>query len=541
MRPHFITGAQAADLIRNGDTIATVGMTLVGSSETILKAIERRYLESGEPSGLTLVHASGQSNRDGGIEHLAHEGLIKRIIGSHWGFQPRWMELIGENKVEAYCLPQGQIAHLYRAMSYGSPGKLSRIGLGTFIDPRLEGGKMNERTRNLPDIVEVVTFRGEEFLFYKEIPLDFVIIRGTTADTKGNITTEEEPMKLELLPAALAAKRFGGKVLAQVKYLADAGTLHPRDVVVPGVFVDVIVVAEDPFEDHKQTNCAFFDPAFCGNIRVPLDQLPRLELTVRKVIGRRAVMFLTRDSIINLGTGIPNDVVGPIASEEGILDSFTITVESGVYGGVPYGGVDFGVAKNMDALIEHHVQFDYYNGAGVDFTFMGAAEMDQEGNVNATKFGSRVAGAGGFIDITQGARCVVFCSSFTADGLDVDFRDGKVVIKREGKIKKLVKRVQQVSFSGKFARNKGQKVLFVTERAVFEQDPGGPVLTEIAPGVNLERDVLGQMEFRPKVSADLRLMDSRIFRPERMGCCLPPCDTPNTLGRGAVRRGSYRG
>jgi propionate CoA-transferase len=517
MAVKFVTAREAAALIPDGATVATVGMTLVSASEAILKAIEESFLTTGHPRDLTVVHSAGQSNRDRGLQHLAHEGLVKRIIGSHWGLQPRWMDLIHQNKVEAYCLPQGQIAHLYRATAYGNPGKLTKIGLGTFIDPRLEGGKMNERTQKLPDLVEVVEFRGEEYLFYHGIPLDVVLIRGTKVDEKGNLTTEEEAMKLELLPAVLAAKRYGGKVLAQAKYKVKHGTLHPKRVVVPGVFLDAAVIPEHPETDHPQTNCAYFDPAFSGDIRVPLDALPVLPLSVRKVIGRRAVMLITPEAIINLGTGIPNDTIGSIAIEEGILDRFTVTVESGIYGGVPYGGVDFGIAKNMDALIEHHVQFDFYNGAGVDFTFMGAAEVDRRGNVNATKFGDRVPGAGGFIDITQGARCVVFCSTFTADGLEVDFTGGRVRIAREGEVRKLVEQVQQISFSADFARRKGQRVCFVTERCVFELGEEGPVLIEIAPGVDLERDVLQQMDFRPAISRDLRLMDERLFRPEPMG------------------------
>ncbi|MGE5508857.1 MAG: acyl CoA:acetate/3-ketoacid CoA transferase [Chitinophagales bacterium] len=520
MGAKFITARAIPGLIKDGATVATVGMTMVSASEVTLKAIETSFLETGHPRDLTIVHSAGQSNRDRGLQHLAHEGLVKRIIGSHWGLQPKWMELIHTDRVEAYCLPQGQIAHLYRAMAYGNPGKLSKIGLGTFIDPRVEGGKMNARTRLLPDITEVVEFRGEEYLFYKEIPLDVVVIRGTKADEKGNLTTEEEAMKLELLPAVLAAKRFGGIVIAQVKHKVKHGTLHPKQVVVPGVFIDYVVVAENPEEDHRQTNCAYFDPAFCGDIRVPLDSLPPLPLSVRKVIGRRAVALIKPGSIINLGTGIPNDVVGPIAAEEGLTEGFTITVESGVYGGVPWGGLDFGIAKNMDALIEHHVQFDYYNGAGVDFTFMGAAEMDRAGNVNATKFGSRVAGAGGFIDITQGARCVVFCGTFTADGLEVDFVDGRPVIRTEGRVKKLVEKVQQISFSAEYAKKKGQKVFFVTERAVFELGPDGPVLIEVAPGIDMERDILAQMEFRPLISPTLKVMDERLFRPEPVGITL---------------------
>ncbi|WP_338819728.1 Caffeate CoA-transferase [Moorella thermoacetica] len=516
-RPSFMTGEEAAKLIFDGAVIASVGMTLVSASEEILKGIEKRFLETGHPRNLTLIHSAGQSNRDRGIQHYAHEGLVTRIIGSHWGLQPRWMDMISNNKVEAYCMPQGQLAQIYRSVASGQPGKLTKIGLGTFVDPRIEGGKMNERTKPLEDLVEVVTLDGEEYLLYKIPPIDFVIIRGTTADENGNITTEEEGMKLEVLPAVLAAKRFGGKVLCQVKRVAQAHTLHPKQVVVPGVFVDAIVVCQNPDEDHRQTSSWVFDPAYCGDLRVPVSRIEPLPLNIRKVIGRRAMMELEPDAIINLGTGIPNDVVGPIAAEEGILDDITITVESGVYGGIPAGGIDFGIAKNTDALIRHDDQFDFYTGAGVDFTFMGAGEMDANGNVNATKMGSRAAGAGGFIDITQGAKHVIFCSTFTTGGLKVDFVDGKVKILQEGSIKKLVKQVQQISFSGLLARQKKQKVHFITERAVFELQEDGPVLVEIAPGIDLEKDVLNQMEFRPRIAEPLRVGDPCIYNQGKYG------------------------
>lgn len=508
----FISENEVVKLIKNGDTIATVGMTLVGSSEKIYKAIENSFLEKGYPRDLTLVHAAGQSNRRDGIQHFAHEGLVRRIIGSHWGLQPRWMKMIRENRVEAYCLPQGQITHLYRAMSHGNPGKFSKIGLGTFVDPRIEGGKMNSRTEPLEDLVEVMEINGEEYLFYKAIPLDIVIFRGTTADENGNVTTEEEAMKLEILPAVLAVKRYGGKVICQVKRVAQAGTLHPKKVVVPGVFVDAIVVADSPEVDHRQTDCTVFDPVYSGDLRVPVDALKPWPHDIRKVIGRRAVMTLRRGSIINLGTGIPNDTVGKILAEEGLSSEIMVTVESGVYGGIPEGGVDFGIAKNNEAMITHYEQFDFYNGRGVDYTFMGVGEIDASGNVNSTKFGDMVAGAGGFIDITQGARNVVFCSTFTTKGLRVSFNDGKLTIEQEGSIKKFVNKVSQISFSADFARNKGQNVYYVTERAVFELGEDGLILKEIAPGVDLDRDVLGQMEFKPSISPDLKVMDERIFR-----------------------------
>jgi len=517
-RPVFKSSDEVAEMVFDGATVTTIGMTLAGASEEILKALEESFLSTGHPRNLTLVHSAGQSDRMRGIQHLAHEGMVARIIGSHWGLQPRWMEMISNNQVVAYCMPQGQMAQLYRSMACGLPGKLSKIGLGTFIDPRVEGGKMNERTRPLDDLIEVVTIGGEEYLLYKSIPLNFVIIRGTTADENGNITAEEEAIKHEILPAVLAAKRFGGKVICQVKRVAEAHSLDPKQVVVPGVFIDVVVVCRNPDEDHRQSSSWVYDPAYSGQLRVPLSTAQPLPLTVRKVIGRRAMMYLEPDAIINLGTGIPNDVVGPIAAEEGIMDEITITVESGVYGGIPAGGIDFGVAKNTDALIEHQAQFDFYNGAGVDFTFMGAGEMDADGHVNATKMGKNATGSGGFIDITQCAKHVVFCSTFTTGGLEVAFTDGKVSLVREGKIRKLVKNVQQISFNGIMARKReGQKVHFVTERCVFELQKDGPVLMEIAPGIRLEEDILAQMDFQPKISHPLKVTNEAIYSQSRFG------------------------
>lgn len=519
MKVNIIPASEVVNLIKDGATVATVGMTLVSASEAILKAIENSFLENGRPRDLTIVHSAGQSNRKDGIQHLAHEGLIKRIIGSHWGLQPRMMELIHGNKIEAYCLPQGQITHLYRAMSHGNPGRITKIGLNTFIDPRLEGGKMNDRTKVLPDISEVITINGEEFMFYREIPLDVVIIRGTTADENGNITAEDEAMKLEVLPAVLAAKRYGGKVIAQVKRIAKKGTLHPKRIVVPGVFVDAVVVAQS-LEDHPQTNCALYDPVFSGDLQVPVDAITPLPLDIRKVIGRRGVMLLKKNSIINVGTGIPNDVVGTILLEEKLTEDIMITVESGLYGGIPMGGIDFGIGKNVEAYITHHEQFDFYNGCGVDFTFMGVGEIDPLGNVNSTKFGSRAPGAGGFTDITQGAKNCVFLSTFTAKGLEVEFSAKGVTIKQEGQVKKFVEKLRQVSYNAGFERSKGHNAYYVTERALFKLVDDGIELLEIAPGVDLEKDILAQMEFKPRIAPELKKMDPRIFLDQAMNLVL---------------------
>lgn len=518
MQVDIITPTQAAAMISSGSTLVTVGMTLVGASESILRALEGSFLQTGRPNNLTLVHASGQSDRDQGMQRFAHEGFVTRIVGSHWGLQPRWMEMISSNKVEAFCIPQGQATHLLQAMSAGQPGYLSKVGLHTFIDPRLEGGRMNQRTQKLDPLVEFEEFRGEEYLFYKQVPLDFCIIRGTYADEMGNINCSEEAILLEMLPAVLATKRFGGKVIAQVKQVVKTGTLHPKSVVVPGPFVDAVVVCPNPQEEHLQTHSYYYDPSLCGDIRIPLNGVEPFPLNIRKIIGRRAVQEIAPGNVINLGTGIPADVVGPISVEEGIADDFVITVESGIYGGLTLGGIDFGVARNMFAMITHHDQFDYYDGTGVDVTFMGAGEMDQHGNVNATKMGDRCTGAGGFIDITQNAKHVVFCSSFTARGLEIDINSSRgIEIKQEGSTKKLVSEVQQISYASQVALGRNQKMHYVTERAVFELLPEGVTLTEIAPGMDLKRDILANMEFTPRISSNLKTMDLRIYNQGPMG------------------------
>lgn len=517
LKANFMTAAESANLIQDGQTICTVGMTLISASEAVLKAIEQKFLDTGHPSNLTLLHSCGQSDRKDGIQHFAHEGFVTRIIGSHWGLQPRWMDMISNNQVDAYCLPQGQIAQLYHSMACGLPGKMSKVGLGTFVDPRVEGGKMNDRTKALDDIVDIIEYKGEEYMFYNEVPIDVCIIRGTTCDEMGNLTTDEEAMKLEVLPAVLAAKRYGGKVIAQVKNVAQTGTLNPKSITVPGVFIDAVVVCEDPLTDHRQTSSWYFDPSYSGQLRVPQTSIDPLEFNERKLIGRRACMEIYPGAVINLGTGIPNDAVGKICNEENVADDIMITVESGIYGGIQAGGIDFGIGRNLYAMIGHHEQMDYYNGAGVDITFMGLGELDGEGNVNSTKMGPRCTGAGGFIDITQNAKKIVFCGTFTASGAKYSFEDGKLTILNEGKINKMVSEVAQVSFNGKLSRQKGQDVVIVTERAVFKLVPEGVMLTEIAPGIDLEKDVLKLMGFKPIISKDLKTMDPALFQEGTFG------------------------
>ena len=396
-------------------------------------------------------------------------------------------------------------------------GKDVKVGLGTFVDPRYEGGKMNDRTKPLEDIVEIMDYHGEEYMFYKEEPIDVCIIRGTECDEMGNLTTEEEAMKLEVLAGVMAAKRYGGKVLAQVKRVVQTGTLNPKSITVPGVFIDGVVICDNPDVDHRQTSSWIFDPSYSGQSRVPQNAIEPLPMSVRKFIGRRAIEEVYPGCVVNLGTGIPNDVIGNISNEEGLNDDIMITVESGIYGGVQAGGIDFGIGQNLYAMICHHEQMDYYNGAGVDVTFMGFGELDGEGNVNATKMGPRCTGCGGFIDITQNAKKVVFCGTFTASGCEFRFDDHKLTIVKEGKIRKMVSQVAQYSFNGRLSREKGQQVYIVTERAVFKLVPEGVMLIEAAPGIDLQTQVLDLMEFEPIISKDLKLMDENLFNQTMVG------------------------
>lgn len=520
-RPQFVTAKEAVASIADGSTLCTIGMTLISASETILKEIERSFLEEGHPKNLTYVHTCGQAamKMPGGMTHLAHEGLLKRVIGGHWGQSPQMMDLISGNKIEAFNLPQGQMANMFHSMALREPGKLSKVGLGTYVDPRIEGGKMNQKTKECgDDVVAIVNVDGEEYIQYKPIPIDTLVIRGTYCDENGNLSTLEEGMILEVLPAVMATKRWGGKVIAQVKSVVKNGTIKTKEVTVPGVLIDEVVVCDNVFKEHKQTFSWYYDPAYCGLVRVPENAVKKIPLNERKVIGRRALMLLHPDQIINIGTGIPNDVVGPILAEEGANDCASVTVESGIYGGTPAATIDFGIACNAEALIGHDRQFEFYTGTGVDFTFMGAGQMDVSGNVNATRMGDKAPGAGGFIDITSTAKNVVFCSTFTGGGLRVAFDQEKgVTILQEGCFKKLVNQVQQISYNGRLAVERKQNMWYVTERCVFKLTSGGMMLVELAKGIELERDILAQMEFRPLIAPNLAVTDTRIYGEKPFG------------------------
>lgn len=507
MSKKVIRAEEAVDFITDH-----AALTVEGSGggllepDLLLKTLGQRFLKTGHPRNLTLIHCTGIGDRkDGGIGHLAHKNLIKRVIAGNWAMAPGMGKLALANDIEAYNFPQGVMSKMFREIASGMPGIITKVGLETFIDPRYEGGKLNEVTKE--SLVKLIELEGEKYLFYPRFPIDFTFIRATTADEEGNLTIEEEGARLELLSMAQATKNAGGIVIAQVKRLAKSGTLPANQVVVPGILVDYIVV----HPDQHQTAESEYNPSFSGHIQVPMKQIEPMPLNHRKIVARRAFQELKPGAVVNLGVGMA-DGVANVAAEEGLLDQITFTIEQGLVGGIPARGLIFGVSYNPSAIIDQPYQFDFYHGGGLDITFLGAGEIDKNGNVNVSKFGPNLIGTGGFVDISQNTKKVVFCCTFTTGGLETSITDGKLTIVKEGRNPKFVSAVEQITFNSQYAKRRNQEVLFVTERAVFKATENGILLTEIAPGVDLQKDILDQMPFRPLLpEGEIRQMDQRIF------------------------------
>lgn len=507
---------EAVGLIRSGQTVIVSGNGETLNPELLLSALEDRFLSTGEPRGLDLVYnvIPGSQRAGTGTDHLAHPGLLRRVYaGTYYTLAVgRLNDLVIEGEVEACLVPYGALYNAVRCAAAAQPGFLTSVGVGTFVDPRQGGARLNAATSHDPS--EVMEVDGREYLFYRALPIDVALMRATSADEDGNLSTEKEPSTLGLLNQAMAARNRGGTVIAQVERIVSRSSLHPKRVTVPSVFVDVVVVAPDQMEGM------LYRPSWTGDERVPLDSLPPVPFDQRKVIQRRAALELRPGQLVNFGFGIGASVPR-VAAEEGVAERVFFNTEHGGIGGVPNDKFAFGAGVNPLAIMDSPSIFDFYDAGRLDMTCLGMAEVAADGSVNVSHLGGRI-NLGGFLDIVHLTPRIVFCGTFTSGGLEVAFEDGRLRVIREGIRLKFLRRLEQTTFSGPVGLQKGQAVLYITERAVFELRPEGLTLTELAPGADLERDVLARMEYRPRLAEPLRQMDPALFRPEPMGLARRP-------------------
>ncbi|NTZ17460.1 acyl CoA:acetate/3-ketoacid CoA transferase [Paenibacillus sp. JMULE4] len=509
-RSKVMTAEEAVANIPDDSTITIGGLISILCPEKVISALGHRFDSCGSPSNLTVitpVRVGWDKERTTGLDHLAKPGMLKRLISGSFNVKesPRITEMIRSNQIEAYSFSMGTLFHLIRSMAGGNKGMFTQVGLQTYVDPRIEGGRLNERTtESLNEVIEVA---GEEYLYYRPLPVHAAIIRGTTADEDGNVSLEHEPVTLAGLEMAMAAKANGGYVIVQAKRLAAKGSMHPRSIAVPGILVDAVVI--DP--EQKQSLLEYHHPSWTGEIKAPIDDIAEpLPLDTRKIILRRAAEELAPGSVVNLGVGIPVSLP-QLLIEEHFFDQVTFSLEHGAVGGIPMGEEVFGAHINPTAILTSPQAFDYYHSGSLSASLLGFAQIDGAGNVNVSKFNGIFRGSGGFIDIVHRTKKILFCGTLTSGGLEVRIRDGKLAVVKEGRHKKFIPQVEHLTFNADAARQKGQAPLYITERAVFRLGEEGLVLAEYAPGIDIEKEILPYIDFPVTIDPAVRPMSSHIF------------------------------
>ena len=514
----IITAAQAAALVKDGCTLTTTGFNGFGCPEDLIMSLAAHYDQTGHPKDVTLVKCTSQGDGQGrGVSHLAERpGMFKELILAHMGYDPGLRKLVQEERVACFMLPLGNLMQLFRAIAGGLPGAIATTGLGTFADPRNGGGKANQRARDAgKEVVSLVELGGKECLFYPSFPIDVCFIRATYGDEAGNLSIQNEAMNIEQFEVAAAVHNSGGIVIAQVDRVVKQGSIPAKEVLIHGFMVDYLVEGRPEYSMQSFETDAF-RPEIAGLASIPAVGFDPLPMGPRKICCRRAAMELRPNSLINLGIGMPGGI-GSVAEEEGLTDLFTLSLECGPLGGIPLGGIDFGAAINPEAMYRMADILQLYDGGALDMAVLGFAEVDRLGNVNAHSFNNRMVGAGGFIDITQNVKKLCFIGTFTAGKQTVKMKGDGLSIHTQGPQKKFLHQVEAITFSGREAVRKGQEVLYITERAVFRLEQEGLTLVEIAHGVDLQRDILDQMEFKPVIPEYVRYMDPRLFREGPMG------------------------